>query len=343
MKTYEQVAASVLQRVEEHERRQERRGAALRRLGACLSVLVLVVATTALVGTGYVFAAGMGFVEDYFGLFISRSGAQLSEAQREYLETAAAAIGESVTCGDATVTVRSAITDGDICYIYMDLEAPEDISLEALNGKGLGFEEHTLRSDSTARHPVHSSSMTFIPVEDNDGKANTISMVLRATVMSAQDSTFSFADGHTRTLTLQNMSAYKDTFPFNQYRLTEGTWSFRFRFSPVGDNAQQELELLQEPVVCIGERMSGKPIGVNMYSIRLGALGMTLRYSYDPGVLPEAVDFGQIRMVLRDGSEILAQPHGGVMGSCMYLFDAPVVISQIDHIIINDITRVNVD
>lgn len=341
MKSYEEVAASVFRRAEEYTRQKQRRETALRRAVNGLAVLALILGLTAFLGTGYVLAAGMGYVEDFFGIFEERSGTQLNRLQQEFIEEAAAQIGESVTCSGVTVTVRSAITDGNIYYIYMDIEAPEEISLEALNGHGLGF-DHTTRSDNPQRYPVISVSSSCIPVKDHDGKANTISMILRTEVMTTQDSGFNFADGYTRTLTLENLFAYLDTYPFSQYIIAKGVWSFRFEFAPAGENAQQELELLSEPVICFGERMSGKAVGVNMYSIRLGALGMTFRYSYDEGLTPEAVDFGDVEMVMRDGSVIMARPRGGVIGSCMYLFDTPVVFSQISHIVINGSTKVPV-
>jgi len=50
----------------------------------------------------------------------------------------------------------------------------------------------------------------------------------------------------------------------------------------------------------------------------------------------EAIDFGKIQIVMKDGSVVNAYPRSAVSGSVSYVYDAPVLFSEVEHLIIND-------
>jgi len=335
MKNSKEVASNVLRRRDAYHEKKRRNEVVFQRVTTSLTAVGLVVCLVFCLGVGYVFAAAFGVIDDFLGFFEKRNGSALSEKQQQYVEQACAEIGESVTYDGVTVTVQGAITDGKTYYIYLDIVAPEDVSLEALNGHGLGF-TRTLRSENPYRHDVSSVSGGCIPVEDYDGKSNTISMILQTTVMTPYYSEFSFADGYERTLYLENLSAYSDQYPFNQYTIAEGIWNFKFTFAQAAENEQPFMEVLSAPVICHGKRLSGESIRVSVDSIKLNALGATLYYSYLPESVRETTDFGRIQIVMKDGSVINAHPRSAVSGSVSYVYDAPVLFSDIAHLIINE-------
>lgn len=335
MKNSNEVANNVLRRRDAYQESKRKKEIIFQRITTSMTAAGLVVCMIFCLGVGYVFAAAFGVIDDFLGFFEKRNGSALSETQQQYIEQACADIGESFTCDGVTVTVQGAITDGKTYYIYLDIVAPEDISLEALNGHGLGF-TRTLRSENPYRHDVSSVSGGCIPVEDYDGKSNTISMILQTTVMTPNHSEFSFADGYERTLYLENLSAYSDIYPFEQYTVAEGLWSFRFTFAQAAENDQPIMEILTAPVICQGNRLSGESFSVSVDSIKLNALGATLYYSYVPGSVREATDFGRIQIVMKDGSVVNAHPRSAVSGSVSYVYDAPVLFSEVEHLIINN-------
>ena len=335
MKNSKEVASNVLRRRDAYHEKKRNNEVVFQRVTTSLAAVGLVVCLFFCLGVGYVFAAAFGVIDDFLGFFEKRNGSALSEKQQQYVEQACAEIGESVTYDGVTVTVQGAITDGKTYYIYLDIVAPEDVSLEALNGHGLGF-TRTLRSENPYRHDVSSVSGGCIPIEDYDGKSNTISMILQTTVMVPNHSDFSFSDGYERTLYLENLSAYSDKYPFEQYTIAEGLWSFRFTFAQAAENDQPIMEVLAAPVICQGKRLSGESFSVSVDSIKLNALGATLYYSYVPGDVREAIDFGRIQIVMKDGSVVNAHPRGAVSGSVSYVYDAPVLFSEVAHLIIND-------
>ena len=335
MKNSNEVANNVLRRRDAYQESKRKKEIIFQRITTSMTAAGLVVCMIFCLGVGYVFAAAFGVIDDFLGFFEKRNGSALSETQQQYIEQACADIGESFTCDGVTVTVQGAITDGKTYYIYLDIVAPEDISLEALNGHGLGF-TRTLRSENPYRHDVSSVSGGCIPVEDYDGKSNTISMILQTTVMTPNHSEFSFADGYERTLYLENLSAYSDIYPFEQYTVAEGLWSFRFTFAQAAENDQPIMEILTDPVICQGNRLSGESFSVSVDSIKLNALGATLYYSYVPGSVREAADFGRIQIVMKDGSVVNAHPRSAVSGSVSYVYDAPVLFSEVEHLIINN-------
>ena len=335
MKNSVEVAKNVIQRRDAYQEKKRKKEIAFQRLATSMTAVGLVVCMVLSLGAGYVFAAAFGIIDDFFGFFEKRSGSALSTEQQQYIEQIYAEIGESVTCDGVTVTVQAAITDGKTYYIYLDIIAPEGVSLEDLNGHGLGF-NRTLKSENPYRHDVSSVSGGCIPVNDYDGKNNTISMILQTTVMTPYYSEFSFADGYERTLYLENLSAYSDQYPFNQYTIAEGIWNFKFTFAQAAENEQPFMEVLSAPVICHGKRLSGESIRVSVDSIKLNALGATLYYSYLPESVRETTDFGRIQIVMKDGSVINAHPRSAVSGSVSYVYDAPVLFSDIAHLIINE-------
>lgn len=338
MKDSIEIANNVLRRRDAYQANKQKKESTFRRITTSMTAAFFIISLLLCLSVGYAFAATLGVIDDFLGFFEERHGSMLSESQQQYIEQVYAEIGESITCNGVTVTLQGAITDGKTYYIFLDIVAPADISLESLSKHGLGF-NRTLKSENPYRHDISSSSGGCIPVEDHDGKSNTISMILQTTVATPYYSKFSFADGCERTLCLENLCAYSDEYPYERYIIAEGLWNFKFSFAQAEKNDQPFMEVLSAPVICQFSQPSGGPISVSVNSINLNALGATLRYSYIGTQVDGGVDFGKIQIVMKDGSVVNAHPRSAISGPksghVSYVYDAPVLFSEVIYLIVN--------
>ena len=352
MKNYNEVAENVFRRRDEYETKRHQRQRALKRAGTVLSVLTLVLCFLGTAGTWYVLAVHFGTGDWFKEYFHNEADPTLTTRQQEYIDENAVGIGQSVTCNGITVTVQSAITDGHAAYILMDIKAPAGMDLDALNGHGLGF-HHTFKGLNPGRQSLGTLSAGFSPIDDGDGQHNTISMLLHIDVAPPPDSEFTFADGATRVLRLEDFGAYLDEYPFSRYTLAEGEWVFSFVCSEPDGNEVDSIQVLNTPITVKGTRLAGEKFEMILTSIQLRSLSANCHYTFAEGVRAESSDFGSFQIVMKDGTVVMAHPRGagiyGAYGSgvytnghCNYLFDAPVVFDQIDYLLLEGGTRIPV-
>lgn len=353
MKHYNEVAENVLRRRDEFEAKKKRRQQAIHRAGTVLTAIAMVICVLGTIGTCYVVAVYIGVGDWYKSYFHNQDDPTLTTQQQEYIDENAVGIGQSVTCNGITVTVQSAITDGHAAYILMDIQAPEHMNLDALNGHGLGF-GHTFKGLNPGRHSVGTLSAGFIPIDNGDGKHNTISMLFRIDVSPPPGSEFTFADGAARMLKLEDFGAYLDEYPYSRYTLAEGEWVFSFVCSETGDNDVASIQILDAPIIVKGNRLMGEEFEMILTSIHLRALSASCFYTFPDGVRAESSDFGSFQIVMKDGSVVTAHPRGaGIWGGygsgvytdghCNYLFNAPVVFDQIDYLLLSDGRQIDVN
>lgn len=145
---------------------------------------------------------------------------------------------QKATQNGYTLEVKSVETDGYVAQILIGITAPEDIVLSTekplhfANWRGMLV-------------PADGSEAAFGPVntlDDSDGKANTIDVLLTQSV-TAKNTDAPFAAGSTWTLYLVDL-VYSST----DETLTEGEWQFPISFG--ADNCDdRELELLTSPIL----------------------------------------------------------------------------------------------
>lgn len=145
---------------------------------------------------------------------------------------------QEATQNGYTLEVKSVETDGYVAQILIGITAPEDIVLSTekplhfANWRGMLV-------------PADGSEAAFGPVntlDDGDGKANTIDVLLTQSV-TAKNTDAPFAAGSTWTLYLVDL-VYSST----DETLTEGEWQFPLSFG--ADNCDdRELELLTSPIL----------------------------------------------------------------------------------------------
>ena len=145
---------------------------------------------------------------------------------------------QEATQNSYTLEVKSVETDGYVAQILIGITAPEDIVLSTekplhfANWRGMLV-------------PADGSEAAFGPVntlDDGDGKANTIDVLLTQSV-TAKNTDAPFAAGSTWTLYLVDL-VYSST----DETLAEGEWQFPISFG--ADNCDdRELELLTSPIL----------------------------------------------------------------------------------------------
>ncbi len=145
---------------------------------------------------------------------------------------------QKATQNGYTLEVKSVETDGYVAQILIGITAPEDIVLST--EKPLHFSNWR-----GMLVPADGSEAAFGPVntlDDGDGKANTIDVLLTQSV-TAKNTDAPFAAGSTWTLYLVDL-VYSST----DETLTEGEWQFPISFG--ADNCDdRELELLTSPIL----------------------------------------------------------------------------------------------
>ena len=151
---------------------------------------------------------------------------------------AQAAPPQEATQNGYTLKLKSVETDGYVAQILIGITAPEDIVLSTEKPLRFGNWRGMLV-------PADGSEAAFGPVntlDDGDGKANTIDVLLTQSV-TAKNTDAPFAAGSTWTLYLVDL-VYSST----DETLTEGEWQFPISFG--ADNCDdRELELLTSPIL----------------------------------------------------------------------------------------------
>lgn len=337
MKSPEEMARDVFRKRDAQEARRRKR---LRRLGTTLTAVGVIFCLMVTAGFGYAFAASLGIIQDFLGIFGSQT--QLTPSQQAYVEEHLAEIGESVTQNGFTLTLKGAMTDGTAAYLLVDIAGPEDADIEGLAlGSVIDFDKLNLAD--TKSTPIRSSKATFIPISDGDGLQNTLSLVIQYHVFPSPGGEFTLADGKSRILHLENLIYNEKEYPYPERTMAEGVWAFQFAFTKVDD---RERELLTSPISGSYTQLSGKQVNATIFSFMMKGLSATLYYNLEDGQVQEAGDFGILQFVLKDGSVIEAYPEkaGQTSGMenagclyCTYVSQAPILWEDVSRVLIGDV------
>ena len=291
-------------------------------LVAAIVILLLGMATVAMAYSG----AGSWLL----GFFQERAGTELSSWQQQLIEDETVDIGSSVTSGDISITVESALSDDYNAYIVLKVEASKGVDL---GGENFRFRDESLGIEYS------SMSLHCYIFEDEDGKPNIIGMLIEVSVIPLPGSEFSFRDGVAKTLTLTDICIWPDDGVTGLSDiLVEGTWSFDIVFS---DNVNSgsinsKVELITEAVFCCGSGLMGDSQEVLLTSFQLSTFGAVVKYEQLPDATPEALDFMGVLIIMKDGSSVELLPQSGSVGVFTLRLNAPIILDEVDHIIFPD-------
>lgn len=351
MKSPEEMAQVVFSRREEYRSNKAKKEAQRELFCRRISAAAMAIVCISMLGIGCALAASIDIGDLFRSIFSIQQGSSISENQATYIEEHMADIGQSVTVDGYTVTVKGALTDGTTAHILVDLVAPEGIDLESISPgfdltfSGLCYED---------QHGISSVGATFWHLEDNDGKANTVSLNIEYNVYAMLGSNFTLADGRNRTMHLADIWYVEDEYPYSFCHVAEGPWVFNFAFTATEN---KEVELLQAPIFGSYRQISGKQVDATITSVMMKGLSATVYYTLAPDEVQEAGDFGALRFVMKDGSEQYAYPskagqtaqisNGSLVPNsgchyCTYVFLTPISYEDVDTVYIGD-TAINID
>ena len=341
MKDYREVAENVFRRRDEYEAKEAARIRCFQRITASLSIFAISIAFLFTIGTCYVFAVGLGILEDHLGIYDKYFNVAITEEQQDAIRNAVVPLGETVTSNGVSVTAQSVFTDGTTAFILLKIEAPEQVDL---NGNGIHFnidERGILRGDNPNKPLGAGDTVTAqIPIDDQDGAKNTQEILLQVSTTSLSNNGFSFADGYDRYIILNGLYAHESVFPFAEHQISNGKWSFRVRFDDTFSNTEKEM--LDCPVnlpVC--RVMCDVQQTAKVHSIVVKGLSVIFRYTYGTAAVQEPGDFGDVKIVLTDGTVIDVRESIGVPGNdgefvTTFLAVTPILVEDIDYIQIGE-------
>lgn len=334
--------------------KQKRTGA-----GVAFKLLIAAVMISLLAVT----ASATGFTSWFSGFFAKNAENPLSQSQVDYIEEKTQNVDLSQTVDGYTISLKQAITDGSQTYVALAVTAPEGTDLTKAPMEGYQLETvtpHILGSIQSVDGDFSLMSYTTYWEEDNDGKANTMDMVLM--LDSYGDS---FDEDLQWKLVLAGLEAYCVNTTVEQelaekyagqenvmytdeeaaalhanIPLVEGRWIFVFQL----ENNSQPMELLTSPIAVqasIGWTADGQDVlaETTVNSITLRELSATIRYD------GEYADFSygdMLRVEMHDGSEIVLYVNGGDTGEEYFFADTPIAFAEVDYLIFPDGTKVPV-
>lgn len=316
-----------------------RRKTTTRRLAALIAAILLLVA---LAGTTL---ACFGAADWFRGYFAERNGSALSDDQIEIIEDGAVDLDQSRHSNDCTITATSAISDGQVVYVQLEVTVPEGITPERA-GYSYAFRQLPVLYDG--QKAITCTEAGFSVLEDADPTDQKLPML--ATV---KFDGVALNDGMTRVLELKEFYrsySYRGSEPVEEI-LAEGPWQFELWFAPPEEDIQ-ELELLALPMACTLPFMApeGEPeVTIQITSFKLRTLSAEMTFDYPDDIQPQGLDVLGARVVMKDGSRVWIYPSSSdiIVGDAedtqgwMYFdLDVPIDLEEADYIQLPDGTQI---
>lgn len=277
-------------------------------------------------------ADGFQWFRDYFS---DRSGGILSSGQNAYITQNTESFRQSKTMNGYTISLESAISDGVAVYIKCRAEAPEGTVLDTDSYGITNWQSFELVNEYGESLILGGGWET---VDDNPAD-NVISLLYTAN-NSWYEEEIDKMFGSTWRFCIRGLFSRHRVDPPEYVRdeeLVTGLWEFKVTFPEGGNTA---LEFISDPVtvpchVWIGANQQQE---VQITSLKVRALGASLTFRY-PGKESVNGRFDALYAVMQDGSRVLMREDYGSPNFLTYTFDAPIVLEEIDHILLPNGTR----
>ncbi len=342
-----------------HEAREETAAAPPKAFRRFAVLAAAVIAMMALAVTAFASEEIAGWFQQYFA---RTSEAGLTSSQLEFIEKNEQIIEESQTHVGYSLELKSILSDGNAVYLTIGITAPDDVTeadLRSLWGSDIDFYDGSGNS---------CSSWSMDVLDDRDGLENTAILMFELTPVDWNSSNI-------WTLRIDTLSKYvynkeyeqelldtkyagQEDIMFTdeeaalihqQVVLAEGPWGFTFDLSEI---EKSSVELVSAPVTaatCYGFTEEGVDLfdDVEITSFILSPLSATIQADCD--YAPDFTAGGRkVYAVLTDGSRIelisnwsrveLA-PNGGHVGKSHFNAAAPIILEEVDHILLSDGTK----
>lgn len=322
-------------------------------------VAVLVAAVVALMAmTVTAFAAEdiAGWFRNYFS---TQSEADLTPGQIEFIEENEQIIEESQLQNNCTVELKSFMTDGQYMCMLLGVTAPEGMKIEDACIGNFGGHPGILTPEANWTHSASGQSMTM--EDDGDEKDNTVNIFFE-TMFEYEETDKPFDYGTVWNLHIEDLiatcvneeylsqfemvdggyvlSGEETAIAYQALTLAEGTWDYQFT---VEDGDFREIEIvLDEPVVAstvVGVHQTEDGHYEDAYrdvtitSVVLRSMGMTVNVLESEFAYTE-----ECFAVMKDGSSIELIPYWAKY----YFSETPIVLDDVDHILLADGTKIMV-
>ena len=320
-------------------------------------LVAAVLAIAALTATAFASDHISGWFAQYFQ---KHNDAPLTSEQVQYIEENELVFGETQTQDGYDLELKSVLADSTTVYITLGLTGPDALPFD--EDTRLAFDSFDFY-DQNMKGPQAMSART---INDTDTEDNTTDLILEYTLGSWNDS-------DQWTLSIKELKLYiydsvyeqqlldtkyagqenimlsdEEAALIHRYEtLAQGTWEFTIDLSKA-DSA--ELEMVAEPFTaqsCCGFKADGTLVyeEVTINSMVIRPLSATIQTELTesraaPDFTPTMDE--QIFVVMKDGSRIQLLPDWGMSGKQHFATASPIVLSQVDHVLLADGTQIMV-
>lgn len=315
---------------------------------------LLIAAVAAALCTATVVAAKLGVADSFKGYF-----GHLTTEQKQVMEELGTTELQPVTSNGTTITPLAAICDENNYYLRLRIEAPEGTELYTYQ-EGEGnmqpwnyAEGHDFITSEGYDIPGVSCNFDWFDETPGDNVVEVV-VKLRSSYLSTRDigslketegedfTVLSFTDGKSKQLRFHNIwwKPWNTDLPYEV--LLEGDWSFE-----IGLNAKPSPAIYVDASGRTTESVWSEPgYPLTLEYFRISPLAVVGEYSYPyDETIAEGTNVGygvkNFALVMKDGSAVEIGADGSaVQGpdytSIDYCFDAPIDVTQVDHIVFGD-------
>lgn len=321
------------------------------------ALIAAVITLTAMTATAFASGNIAGWFQQYFS---KRSDTPLTPGQIEFIEKNEQVIAETQENHKYSLELKSVLADSNSILVTLGITAPTD----------LPFDDHTKIAsqgiDFCDRNRKPPQAMGVQIMDDMDGLKNTADLILDFNPAS-------WNTGEVWTLYIEELcldiynEAYEQELMTTKYAgqenimftdaeaaalhrlvtLAEGPWEFTIDLSNAGS---EELELITQPVTaqsCYGFNPDGTPVfeEVTITSFVLRPLSATVQTEYtESRSAPDFTSGGAqpICVVMKDGSSLQLLSDWGMTGTAHLKAASPIILDEVDHILLADGTKLAV-
>ena len=288
----------------------------------------------------------------YQNYFSGHKDSEITPQQATYLEEHVIPIEDA----QPGMTLESALTDGVVIYMKLHVTGLEGVTLlpwDEDRNRGLVANNGFFSDEFNAEHDVVTDVVTiegkkvynglrFIPVEDRDGKENTMDYMATGMLEAPWDETTGKEipldlPGKTLDIRIQDfyqLTSEEDYSNAQIEKILSGEWNFEV---PITEKGLETRELLSEPVISSLEYLDMEAEektfrwqeDIPITGITMRALSMDVRYDWphnsgNPGEVAWAV--------MKDGSKVRLITQYGGQGMVQYHAGSPIVLNNLDHV-----------
>ena len=344
--------AADLRRIEELtmkkiEEQQGRRPAA-KKAGRIARALLVAAVVTALC-TATVVAAKLGVADSFKGYF-----GDLTAEQKQVMEALGTTDLQPVTSNGTTITPLAAICDENNYYLRLRIEAPEGTKLnlpkedegylQLWNPETAGdffarddYDYDGCSFDCTWSDAVPGDNVLEVVMQIAGQSCDTRTKTYLENLLGRDYTVMSFTDGRPKQLNIHGIWMQTNNQDLPYEIVLEGDWSFE-----IGLNAKAAPTVYVDASGRATESTWPEPDHtLTLEYFRISPLGMVGEYGHDYDENMEGYGIENCALVMKDGSTLEMGPGGVSMTGrdfvmLNYRFDAPIDVTQVDHIVFGD-------